>query len=145
MIDRSDLIIQYFGYLISEFGFYIEKKEFDPQMMGNAFVLFKSSKVGIEIVIDRNQVLIALGDQMEPRGKWFEFSDVVTYFSPTKVAYIFYEKSENMKWAEAVEAQLRRVALILRQFCEPILKGDLGMKKEIKEIEKKRVAEWLKN
>jgi hypothetical protein len=76
MTDRSDLILQNFGYLITEFGFSIAEKEFDPSMMGNAFIIFKSSQIGIEIVIDRNQVLIALGDPTEPRKKWAWFKNI---------------------------------------------------------------------
>jgi hypothetical protein len=144
MVDRSDLIIQYFGYLINEFGFRVEQKVFDPQTMGNAFVVFESSEIGIEIVIDRNQVLIKLGDKMEPREKWFEFSDVLKYFSPSEEAYIFYEKTEDHTWDEAIEAQLKRLAIIVLQYCEPILRGRLEMKKELKAIEEKRVAKMLK-
>ncbi len=125
MRDRSDLITHYFEYLITEFGFHIEQKEFDYQMFGNAFVRFKSTKVGIEVVIDRNQVLISLGDITKPRREWLEFSEVLRYFSPTEIAYIFYAKSENMAWDEAVEAQLKRTSYLLRRYCEPILMGNV--------------------
>jgi hypothetical protein len=154
MTDNSDLILQYFGYLITDFYFHVEAKRFEPQVMGNALVMYKSSSVGIEIVIDRSQVLIALGDKMDSREKWFEYSDVLHYFSPSEVAYpdlskLFKEKRANHDsnadtWDEVLEFQLNRLAVMLRQYCEPILKGDLSMKKEIKEIENKRVTEMLK-
>ena len=154
LIDRSDLIIQHFVYLIKEYDFIIENKEFDPSSMGNAFVIFKSSRVGIEIVIDRNQVLIALGDQTEPRENWLDYNDVLHYFAPLEVAYsnldkLFDEKRANNRsntdtWDEVLEFQLNRVGFMLRRYCEPILKGDLSMIKDIKEIEEKRVTEMLK-
>jgi hypothetical protein len=152
MMDNSDLIIQYFGYLITEFGFSVEK---DPHAMGNAFAIFKSSQVGIEIVIDRSQVLIALGDPMEARKKWLDYSYVLEYLSPSAVAYLdiaqlFDERrahhtSNKDTWDEVLEFQLRGLASMLRQYCEPILKGEPGMKQVIKEIKEKDFAEMLKH
>jgi hypothetical protein len=153
MADRSDLILQYFGYLITEYDFSVEEKVFDPGMMGNAFVKLKSSLVGIEIVIDRDQVLITLGDPMEPREKWIEYSAVLQYFAPSEVAYsdpaqLFNEKRANNPsnketWEDVVETQLRRIASMFRQYCETILNGKLGMKNVIEEIKEKNRIEML--
>lgn len=142
MIDRADLIVKYFNYLVSEYGFRIEQKEFAPEVMGNAVVVFKSPTVGVEIVVDRDQVLVSMGDQKELRRQWFEFSDVLKHFAPSiKEAYIFPEKTSENTWNEVVEIQMRRLADILRQYCEPFLKGDLSGKEQIKQIEEKRTAE----
>jgi hypothetical protein len=139
--------------LTTEFDFWVVDKVFDPQTMGNAFVRYKSSRVGIEIVIDRDQLLIVLGDQMEPREKWFGYSYVLEYFAPAEIAYLdvgqlFNEKRANHTsnadtWKEVIEYQLQRVSSMLRQYCEPILRGNFDMKKEIKEIEQKNVTEML--
>ncbi len=143
MSDRSDLVIQYFNYLILEFGFHIEQKEFDPQIMGNTLITFISPEIGIEIVIDKNQVLLTIGDQKEIKEKWLEFTDVIHYFSPSEVPYIFYTQTDTVSWDEAVEAQLKRVAFMLRQYCTPLLQGDLTMKEKIKKIEAIRVSNML--
>jgi len=150
---RSDLILQYFGYLITEFNFSVEKKVFDPGTMGNAFVIFISSQVGIEIVIDRDQLLMTMGDPMEPREKRIEYSAVLQYFAPSEVAYsdpaqLFNEKRANHlsnkeTWDEVVETRLHRVAFMLRRYCEPILNGKLGIKKVIEEIKEKNRIEML--
>jgi hypothetical protein len=146
MNDRSDLIVQCFRYLIDEYGFKVERKEFDPNTMGNAVVIFKSTKIGIEIVIDRDQALISIGDQSDPRKLWFEFGDVVQFFAPfIDNVYDFPEETpETGNWDEIVEAQLNRLAAILRQYCEPLLTGEPLMKTEIKKVEEKRVAEMFK-
>lgn len=153
MTDRSDLIIQYFGFLISNYNYFVTEKKFDPQVMGNAFVIFKSSRIGIEIVIDRDQVLITLGDREEPKEKWFDFCDVLQYFNPVEVAYsdidqLFNEKrakhnSNEDTWNEVIDVQLQRLGFLLGEYCEPILKGNLDMKKELKVIEKRRVEEFI--
>ncbi|MBI4761326.1 MAG: hypothetical protein ACOYYF_03545 [Chloroflexota bacterium] len=146
MNDRSDLIVQCFSYLIDEYGFKIERKEFDSSMMGNAIVIFKSTKIGIEIVIDRDQALLSIGDQSDPRKYWFEFGDVVQFLAPfIDNVYDFpEEKPETTTWDDVVESQLNRLAAILRQYCEPLLAGEPLMKTEIKKVEEKRVAEMFK-
>lgn len=145
MRDRAELIVQYFDYLTNEYRFHIERKEFDPQAMGNAVVVFKSLKFGIEIVIDRNQALISIGEQLDPRMQWFELSDVVKYYAPYEEGvYVFPDKTPENTWDDVVEIQLRRLSTILRQYCEPLLKGESWMKEEIKKIEKKRAGEILK-
>jgi hypothetical protein len=144
MTNRSDLIVQYFGFLVSEYEFRIEEKEFSPQAMGNAVVVFMSSAVGVEIVVDRDQVLIRMGSKKDQRKLWFEFSDVLKYFAPSiEKAYIFPEKTLENTGDEIVESQIKRLSSILRQHCEPFLKGDLSSKNRIKLFEEKRTAELL--
>ncbi len=140
MNDRSDLIVQHFRYLIDEYDFKIEQKEFDPSAMGNAIVIFNSIKIGVEIVIDRDQVLISIGNRSDPRREWFEFSDVVKYFAPSmNNVYDFPEKTPDITWDEVVETQLTRLAVILRESCKPLLRGESLARTEIKKIEKERV------
>lgn len=145
MKNRVDLIIKNFDYLISQYNFHVDQKEFDPQTMGNAVVIFKSQNIGIEIVVDRDQVLISIGNQIDTREKWFDFSDVIKYYAPhIEKAYIFTEKTIETTWDDAVETQLVRLSVILRQYCESVLKGDGWAKEEIKKNEEKRKLEMIK-
>lgn len=144
MQNRSDLIIKKFEYLIVKYGFEVKEKNFNLEAMGNAYVIFMSSKNGIEIAIDRNDVLIAIGDSMESRKDWFEFSDVVRYYAPSiENVYHFQEKTADQTWDEFVEMQLDRLAGALRQICEPLLRGESLKKKEIKKIEEQRVSDMF--
>lgn len=146
MSNRADLIKQHFDYLINEYGFRIERKEFDPQTMGNAVVVFKSHKYGIEIVIDRDQALISIGDCLNPRMQWFELQDVVTYYAPSiDDVYSFTEKTADNTWDDIIGLQLRKLAIVLRQHCEPVLRGESWIKGEIEKIEESRKTELLKN
>jgi hypothetical protein len=129
MTDRTDWIIQYFSYLVNEYGFHVQEKEFSPEVMGNAYVLFISSKTGIEVVIDRNQVFISMGDQSEAKEKWLDIRDVLKKLAPSEVAFVLYEKTDEMTWDEAVKAQLSRTSILLHRCCVPLLIGELGMKK----------------
>jgi hypothetical protein len=141
----DDLIIHYFSYLINDYGFHVVRKEFDYHAMGNAVVIFESAQFGIEIVIDRNQVLISIGEQSDPRKLWFEFTDVIKYYAPNeKKIYDFQRKTEHNTWDEIIEIQLTRLADMLRRFCEPLLTGILWQKEKLNEIKKERRISILK-
>jgi len=144
MSDRADMLVHYFGYLVSDYDFRVEEKRYDPQVMGNAVVRFASPKLGVEIVVDRNQVLMSLGDPADVRKEWFEFSNVLRYFAPSvENAYIFPEKTAENTWDEIIQAQASRLADILRQYCDQLLKGDLSMKVSIAKIQAARRLELL--
>lgn len=145
MVDHDDLIVRYFRYLVDEYGYHIEHKEFSPETMGNAYVTFKSSSIGIQIVIDRNQALMVIGDQSQPIAKWFDFTYVLEYFAPSEIAYDFGEKTDANTWEEVIEAQLARLALIVRKYCDPLLSGDLGMKGDIERIQTGRGVETMEH
>jgi hypothetical protein len=142
-MNRDDLIVDYFRYLVDEYGYHVEDKRFDPQVMGNAYVVFKSPRIGIQIVIDRNQVLLSLGDQTQPMTKWYEFLDVLTYFAPGETAYDFGKKTDENTWDDVVQAQLVRLASILRSYCDPILRGNLEMSADIEKLQASRGAKML--
>jgi hypothetical protein len=57
--------------------------------------------------------------------------------------YIFPEKTVDSTWEDVIDEQLNRLSLILRQYCDPLLKGDFEMKEEIRKIEKQRTDEML--
>jgi hypothetical protein len=141
MVDRSDLIAEHFQYLTEAYGLSRAQQEFAPQTMGNACVYFQSPVIGIRIAIDRNQVLVNIGDPAWPTREWLEFSQVLGYFAPAVIAYDFGEKTEKNTWDELVALQLGRLALILRQQCEPLLRGEVAMDAIVKHVRDNRAAE----
>jgi hypothetical protein len=139
------MIKRYFEYLMDEYGFLVDRERNYPEAMGNADIVFKSRLTAIKVVVDRGQVLINIGKVTWPEREWFEFSDVVHYFNPSmKEVYDFSEGPLNNQTA-VIETQAKRLSLILRQYCEPMLIGDFTMQDQIKEVEKKRVAELLEH
>ncbi len=140
-----ELIKFHFRYLIDEYGFSIVDEEYFPEMMGNAIVVYESATSGIMVVIDRSQVLINVGKPSWPHRYWFEFSDVIQFFIPEiKEAYVFVNEDSPKNRIE-IEVQINRLALLLRQYCEPLLRGDFSMHDKIREIETKRVEELLEH
>ncbi len=153
-MDNSDWIVKYFGYLVSEFNFRVVEKLYSERTMGNAMVLFLSAHIGIEVVLDRNEVSIAFNYPEEPRESWFNYKDALKCFSPAEKAYpnigqLFDEKrakhdSNADTWDDVRNAQLDMLASTLREKCAPILRGDLSMINEIEAIKEIRVAEIRK-
>ena len=139
-LSFADLLKLHFKYLTDDYGFVVAHEIYSPMVMGNASVDFESSKTRIEIVLDRSQVLIALGPVSWPRHEWFEFSDVVRFFAPAvDPIYVFPEDIPDH--AAALEMQVSRLANPMRQHCDPVLRGDFSMCDGIKEVERKREAE----
>jgi hypothetical protein len=144
MKNPLDIIKKHFEYLVSEYNYHIEKEEFSPQTMGNAYVTYSSVSVGIRVTIDRSQVLINIGDISDNANEWFDFSDVINFFDPSiESPYIFIEKTNENTTEDIVEAQVKRLASILHKNCGAIIRGELWMKEKIKVIERKRVIEML--
>jgi hypothetical protein len=140
----SSLVRQHFRYLTDEYGFSITHDEYFPEHMGNADMVFMSPQIGIEIVLDRGQVLIDIGSVLQTRKEWFEFSDVIHFFaSEIEPVYIFPQDFAN--YQAAIESQVSRLAQLMRQYCEPLIRGDLSMQSGIRKIEHNRVARILEH
>jgi hypothetical protein len=144
MKNNLDMIIKYFDYLVKDYNFSILEKEYDLSMMGNAYVIFKSAKTGIEVVIDRGTVTISIGEVIDPIDKWFELTDILDYFAPLEEnSYIEIEKQSTIDPDQAIEIKLEKVAILTKEYCKPLLEGNFEAKDKIKAIEKKRVNEML--
>jgi hypothetical protein len=140
----TELIKRYFHYLVDEFGFSIDREGYSPEVMGNAVVVFVSTSTAVKVVVDRSQVLINIGELSWPEKDWFEFGDVVQFFNPNlKDVYDF--SGDSLDNQAYIVSQAKHLALLLRQYCEPLLRGDFSMQDKIREIEKKRVAEMLEH
>jgi hypothetical protein len=133
------MIFRNFDYLIRDHDFHIIRKEFAPQAMGNAVVVFESARYVIEIAVDRNQALIRIRNRSGSGGEWFEFTDVLKYFAPhIEGPYLFPEKTPGSTWDELLEAQLARLSAILRQYCGPLLNGVAWDEEEIRKNQEDR-------
>src|SRR5574341_202132 len=144
MSDPTEFIKRCFHYLVDEYDFSIDHERFSPEVLGNAKVVFVSASTAVKVVIDRSQVLLNIGELSWPEKDWFEFGDVVQFFNPNlKEVYDF--SGDSLDNPAYIDSQTKRLAILLRQYCEPLLRGDFSMQNKIREIEKKRVAEMLEH
>lgn len=144
MTTPIELIKRHFQYLVDEYGFSIANEGYSPEVMGNAQVVLKSVSTVVKVIIDRSQVFLNIGELSWPEKDWFELSDVVQFFNPDlKEIYDFSGGLQNNQ--AYLDSQIKRLALILRQYCEPLLRGNFSMEDEIRNIENKRVTEMLEH
>jgi hypothetical protein len=119
MYPFPNAVYKYFSFL-NDLGFTIkEKEEVDPKAMGNGFFVFISSSAGIEIVLDRGQVLMEIGKASQDRKEWIDWSIISSVYSPTEKAYDF---------ELDIDSQVKRLSELLRKYCLGLLKGDFSNK-----------------
>jgi len=134
------LMKQHFLFLINEYGFSIIKESYSPEIkIGNGSVVYQSKLVTLEIVVDKTDVLLKIGQRKAPLEKWFDFLDVMKYFAPeVDDVYLRSGVTLSLKDSLAVETRLHNIAILLRKYCQPLLAGDFSMKAKIQEVEEKR-------
>ena len=92
-MNPAEIISTNYQSLMDEYGFSIVREVFSPEIMGNVELILMSPMTGIKVVVDRNQVLVNIGDSSNPEDEWFELSDVVHFYAPTFLdVYIFPNK-----------------------------------------------------
>ncbi len=135
-----NMVKQHFQFLINEYGFSIIKESYNPEMKaGNGSVVYQSKLVTLEILVDKTEVQIKIGQRKLPGEKWFDFRDVMKCFAPeVEDVYLRSGAALTFKDSFAIEARMLNLAVLLRKYCEPLLGGDFSMKDKIREAEEKR-------
>jgi hypothetical protein len=127
--------------LIQNYDYWVEENRKLPSEVRKYLIILASSKTGIEIVLERgSQILVQIGQISKPRDDWFEFTDVISYFSPGTSPYEF---SDHPEFQVRVETQIQRLSHLILDYCKPILLGDFSMQGKIKELGDKRVTAML--
>ena len=110
-------INQYFSFLF-DWGFSIKEKEDEnTNLFGNGYYIFVSNRVGIEIVLDRGDVLMSIGKIGQARTDWLDWSIILAAFDTQTNAYEF---------ELSVEAQVKHLGELLHLHGFEILRGDFS-------------------
>lgn len=117
MYPFPNAVNTYFSFLKS-YGFsVIEKEEVNTGAFGNGYFVFVSDAVGIEIVLDRGQVLMKIGKSVQDRQDWLEWTVVIAAYAPEVKAYDF---------ELDIDAQVGRISELLQRYCAKLLEGDFN-------------------
>ena len=81
--DFESAIRRHFRFLVDEFGFSIIEARYEREM-GNAIAIFAKHRTRVEIVRDRGNVLISLGDEGLDRWDWVEFAKAIEFLTGNK-------------------------------------------------------------
>ncbi len=139
-MEFKNLVSNHFRFLIEEFGYHINKYVTDPENFGNSIVRFESSSAGINIVLDRGQVFVAIGPLTSQEVEWFDICDVIPYFAPQiEAVYLF---PEDLSGEASISFQLERLSNLIKSYCSPILQGDFLMEREIRDNQTKRAKKF---
>ncbi|MCC6569875.1 MAG: hypothetical protein IT315_11625 [Anaerolineales bacterium] len=128
MYPFPNAVNTYFSFLRS-YGFsVIEKEEVNTGAFGNGYFVFVSDAVGMEIVLDRGQVLMKIGKSVQDRQDWLEWTVVIAAYAPEVKAYDF---------ELDIDAQVRRISNLLQLHCAKLLEGDFNDDRLLRIIEDK--------
>jgi hypothetical protein len=129
-MDFISLVTHQFRFLVDEFGFHAKKARTDQKNFGNSLIRFETSTIGINVVLDRGQVFIYLGQLSMPEDEWFDICDVISYFAPQiENVYLF---PENLSGDASITFQVERLSDLVKTYCTTILKGDFSMERDIR-------------
>ena len=92
--------------------------------MGNAIVIFAKNKNRIEVVKDRGDALISLGDEELDRWDWVEFAEAVKFLSG-KQEPVYMTNSTNTPVSDDV--QVSHLATLMKTHCLQLLSGKMSV------------------
>ncbi len=116
-------IQSHFRFLIDEFGFSIIEARYE-QEMGNAIVIFAKNTTRIEVVRDRSNALISLGDEKLDRWDWVEFAEAIKFLTG-KQERVYLTTSSNTPVSDDV--QVSHLATLMRAHCIQLLSGKMSV------------------
>ena len=116
-------IQSHFRFLIDEFGFSIIEARYE-QEMGNAIVIFAMNKTRIEVVRDRGNVLISLGDESLNRWDWVEFAKAIEFLAGNKEPVYLTSSLNNVV---SDDVQVSHLATLMRAYCMQLLSGEMSV------------------
>ncbi len=133
---QLDKIKSHLRFLVDQYNFDLVGEQYSPEVMGNAFVKYLASTVGILVICDRHQVLTQIGLKSWPENEWFHLDDIVRFFYPN------FEEANNFN--KSIEEQLIYITSLFQGVCKPLILGDFSMQDQIREVERQRVKKMLR-
>lgn len=110
-------INKHFSFLY-DLGFHVkEKEEINTGSFGNGCFVFVSHTTGLEIVLDRGQVLMKIGKASQNRQDWIEWSIILAASAPNTQPYDF---------DADIDTQVKKLSELLKIYCSELLIGNFN-------------------
>jgi hypothetical protein len=128
-----------FAYLVSDRGFRVAREVFDPVHFGNGLVEFRSQHVGVQVTLDRSQILIDIGPAGQSSDNWFSLPEVQSHFDPTGAEYQYQFPERWDDYDEMIISEIRRAAAALRPLIGPVVTPGFDAWNELERRRTRRV------
>lgn len=126
-----------FSFLVGEYGFSLSEELYSPEFMGNSVITYLSDTMGIMIVLDRSQVSLRIGESDRPSTEWIDLLFIARFYTVNEKLDVYQYPKENPYNIAPIEEQVKRLARVVKQYCDPVLKGDFSKKEEIIALQKR--------
>jgi hypothetical protein len=136
----SELVRHHFQYLVADYGFSIvalRGREVNPGNVMN----YESDRVGVEIRVMRAEVSVTIGTQSDPPDVWVDIGHLIPYLFPERdePVYIYPESPDDQ-----IEWQVKRIARLIRQTLDSVLRGEFTQWNEVREYWQERGRRYYK-
>jgi hypothetical protein len=113
-----DHVDAHFQYLVNDYGFSSVTLH-DPEFYRDTVVDYKSDAIGIEIVLDRGEVHGTIGPASQSPGTWIDIASLVHFL-------LAETEEEPYTYPEMWYDQVVTLACFVRQYLDPVLKGEFN-------------------
>ena len=141
----GDLVAKRFGYLVDDYNFH--ESQLCYYSMGQAVVEFRHAKLGTVIRIELERggwILLNIGSASMPQASWSSLDTTVEFLDPEAHEAVFVFPQYPGRPEQDMDAQLTRLANVLRRYCEPILSGQFSKWGPLVEFRKQKLDEFRK-
>lgn len=139
----QELVERHFSYISADERFSMVRN-LGSESFGNALIEYQSNEVILQISLDKSHVLIDIKPRSMTDISWLGLPSLIAFLAPesNEAAYVLPDKWDD--YDDMIEWQVKRVARIFHQYCEPILSGKFTKWKEVAEMRLKMVRKEYK-
>ena len=125
-----ELVDKHFDYLFGDYGFAMVAQEYHPELNDTAWIKMQSGNCGVEIVLERWQVLIRVGSLSVPEGG---LSDLGNLWFSLPIITAFLTQGKDKWWKDhspfdfgyldpdaRLDRQIARLADKMRPYCDQV-------------------------
>jgi hypothetical protein len=123
----SQMIRKHFEYLINEYHFSIREEYYGSEPFGDALIEFWSSTTIVSIRLDRLDIIVLIGPFGEEEAARLSLEVIIDFLTHGEIKLLNTSVNSRESFESRIEFLLKRYAYLLRQYCDPILRGDFSI------------------
>jgi len=120
------LVRQYLGFLIDDYGFSLKEDINHSESFGEGVIVFWSKTTVVSIRLDRGEIWDEIGPSTEPPVAWLSQGAIIHFLTNEKRKFPINYTEYSNRIDTGIELMLTNYAQLLREYCEPILRGDFS-------------------